>query len=111
MRALALSGRSGARSAASFRKRPSGRQRPQSRGVSERPCSAPGSRARLVVSAPEMGVLKTLARVPGARGILALSFLLGLAYSFVMPFLSVFGTREVGMSAFGFGAFMTATSL
>ena len=54
-----------------------------------------------------MGVLKTLARVPGARGILALSFLLGLAYSFVMPFLSVFGTREVGMSAFGFlGVFL-----
>jgi SET family sugar efflux transporter-like MFS transporter len=63
------------------------------------------------VSAEKNGVLKRLARLPGARGILALSFLLGLAYSFVMPFLSVFGTREVGMSAFGFGAFMTATSL
>lgn len=57
------------------------------------------------------GVVKTLARIRGARGILALSLLLGLAYSFVMPFMSMFGTREVGMSAFGFGVFMTTTSV
>jgi SET family sugar efflux transporter-like MFS transporter len=57
------------------------------------------------------GVLTTFARTPGALPILALSLLLGLAYSFVLPFMSLFGTREVGMSPFGFGAFMTATSL
>jgi MFS transporter, SET family, sugar efflux transporter len=56
-------------------------------------------------------VLTTLARTSGALPILGLSLLLGLAYSFVLPFMSLFGTREVGMSALGFGAFMTATSL
>src|SRR6188768_3058578 len=56
-------------------------------------------------------VLTTFARTTGALPILALSLLLGLAYSFVLPFMSLFGTREVGMSPFGFGAFMTATSL
>ncbi len=45
------------------------------------------------------------------RVLLALNFLLGLAYSFVVPFLSMFGTREVGMSEFAFGVFMVATAL
>ncbi len=40
-----------------------------------------------------------------------LCILLGLAYSFVVPFMSLFGTREVGMSPFGFGVFMTITSI
>lgn len=56
-------------------------------------------------------VLTTFARTAGALPILGLSLLLGLAYSFVLPFMSLFGTREVGMSAFGFGVFMTTTSL
>lgn len=56
-------------------------------------------------------VLTTLVRTPGALPVLALSLLLGLAYSFVSPFMSLFGTREVGMSAFGFGVFMTASGL
>jgi SET family sugar efflux transporter-like MFS transporter len=55
-------------------------------------------------------VLKTFWRTPGVAPILALSLLLGLAYSFVLPFMSLFGTREVGMSPFGFGVFMTLTS-
>lgn len=35
---------------------------------------------------------------------------LGLGVSFVTPFLSLFGTEEVGMSLWGFGAFMTANA-
>ena len=61
---------------------------------------------------PDLGdVLRTLLRTPGVVPILALSLLLGLAYSFVLPFMSLFGTREVGMSTFEFGLFMTTTSL
>ncbi|MFZ5495891.1 MAG: sugar efflux transporter [Verrucomicrobiota bacterium] len=45
-------------------------------------------------------------------GIMALSNLvLGMAYSFVAPFYSMFGTIEVGMSNWVFGVFMTVTSL
>jgi MFS transporter, SET family, sugar efflux transporter len=45
-------------------------------------------------------------------GIMAASNLvLGMAYSFVAPFYSMFGTIEVGMSNWVFGVFMTVTSL
>ncbi|HEY8994852.1 MAG TPA: sugar efflux transporter [Lacunisphaera sp.] len=45
-------------------------------------------------------------------GIIVLSNLvLGMAYSFVAPFYSMFGTIEVGMSNWVFGVFMTITSL
>jgi MFS transporter, SET family, sugar efflux transporter len=44
-------------------------------------------------------------------GLLVGSFLLGLASSFVVPFLSLWGTREIGMTPFVFGAFMTSTAL
>jgi MFS transporter, SET family, sugar efflux transporter len=56
-------------------------------------------------------VLRTLIGTAGALPILALSLLLGLGYSFVMPFISLFGTKEVGMSPLGFGLFMTASSI
>ena len=39
------------------------------------------------------------------------SLLLGLAYSFIVPFLSLFGTVEVGMRPMVFSVFMAATSL
>jgi SET family sugar efflux transporter-like MFS transporter len=52
-----------------------------------------------------------LGTTPGLLVVLFLSILLGLAYSFVVPFMSMFGTREVGMSHFGFGLFMTVTSV
>lgn len=39
------------------------------------------------------------------------SVLLGLAYSFIVPFMSLFGTVEVGMTPFVFGIFMTVTTL
>lgn len=54
---------------------------------------------------------RVLFRTPGLLVVLFLSILLGLAYSFVVPFMSMFGTREVGMSHFGFGVFMTVNSL
>lgn len=45
-------------------------------------------------------------------GIMAVSNLvLGMAYSFVAPFYSMFGTIEVGMSNWVFSVFMTITSL
>ncbi len=43
--------------------------------------------------------------------LLTCNVLVGLAYSFVAPFQSMFGTREVGMSPFVFATFMTVTSL
>lgn len=54
---------------------------------------------------------RAIVTVPGLLVVLFLSILLGLAYSFVVPFMSMFGTREVGMSHFGFGVFMTVTSV
>jgi SET family sugar efflux transporter-like MFS transporter len=45
------------------------------------------------------------------RGVILLGVVLGLAYSFVGPFMSLFGTEEVGMSPLAFGVFMTATSV
>jgi MFS transporter, SET family, sugar efflux transporter len=54
---------------------------------------------------------RALVTTPGLLVVLFLSVLLGLAYSFVVPFMSMFGTREVGMSHFGIGVFMTTTSV
>lgn len=42
---------------------------------------------------------------------LAANVLVGVAYSFVIPFLSLFGTREVGLKPIAFSLFMTASSL
>ena len=41
--------------------------------------------------------------------VLVCNLLLGLAFSFVTPFYSMFGTIEVGMSNWTFGIFMTIT--
>ncbi len=43
--------------------------------------------------------------------VLACNLFLGLAFSFVAPFYSMFGTIEVGMSNWVFGVFMTVTSV
>jgi SET family sugar efflux transporter-like MFS transporter len=43
--------------------------------------------------------------------VLVCNLLLGLAFSFVTPFYSMFGTIEVGMSNLTFGLFMTVTSV
>lgn len=58
-------------------------------------------------------VLRATRRVleqPDLRVVLACSVVLGLAASFVLPFLSLFGTLEVHLSLAEFGAFMTATA-
>ena len=43
--------------------------------------------------------------------LLACNLVLGMAYSFVAPFYSMFGTIEVGMSNWVFGIFMTITTV
>lgn len=48
---------------------------------------------------------------PGLPGLLAMNFVLGLAYSFVVPFMSMWGTLEVKMTPWMFGVFMTVTSV
>lgn len=45
------------------------------------------------------------------RPLLVLNLLLGSGYAFVGPFMSMFGTREVGMSLWMFGVFMTLVAL
>ncbi len=50
-------------------------------------------------------------RRPGLAGLLLATFALGLAYSFVLPLLSLWGTRHVGMSVRFFGFFMVVTTL
>jgi SET family sugar efflux transporter-like MFS transporter len=45
------------------------------------------------------------------RNLLILNVLLGVSTAFVMPFMSMFGTFEVGMSLFAFGAFMTMNAV
>jgi len=54
--------------------------------------------------------LRLLWREPELRVVLFCSTLLGLAMSFVAPFLSMFGTLEVKMSLGLFGLFMTANA-
>jgi SET family sugar efflux transporter-like MFS transporter len=44
------------------------------------------------------------------RILFVLNVLLGFAYSFVLPFMSMFGTIEVGMTKMRFGVFMTLTT-
>jgi len=45
------------------------------------------------------------------RVLLLANILVGVSYSFVIPFLSLFGTREVGLEPMAFSLFMVATSL
>ena len=44
-------------------------------------------------------------------GLLGSAFALGLAFAFVSPFLSLWGTQEIGMQPVVFGLYMTVTSL
>ncbi|HTV17600.1 MAG TPA: sugar efflux transporter [Polyangiaceae bacterium] len=57
------------------------------------------------------GGLGSIARHPRLIALLASSFLLGSASSFVVPFMSLWGTVHIGMTALGFGLFMTSTAL
>jgi len=59
---------------------------------------------------PALARLGFVREKPELKNAIWLSFVLGLAYAFVAPFLSLFGTDEVGMSPLEFGVFMTLTS-
>jgi SET family sugar efflux transporter-like MFS transporter len=48
---------------------------------------------------------------PQLRRLVLLNILLGASTSFVVPFMSMFGTIEVGMTLFRFGAFMTLNAV
>lgn len=50
-------------------------------------------------------------RQPNFIGVLATMFALGMASSFVSPFLSMWGTLDIGMTPLVFGLFMMSTSL
>lgn len=52
-----------------------------------------------------------LLRQRGFVGFLGATFALGLGYSFVLPYLSLWGTSAVGFSRLEFGLFMTVTSV
>ncbi len=54
---------------------------------------------------------KLILRQPGFAGLLGATLALGIGHSFVAPFLSLWGTQEIGMRPVVFGLFMTATSL
>lgn len=54
---------------------------------------------------------KLILRVPGFAGLLACAFVLGIAFSFVAPFVSLWGLEEVGMSPTRFSIFMTLNSV
>ncbi len=55
--------------------------------------------------------LRTLFRRREFLVVLAASLVLGLAGSFVVPFMSMFGTMAVGLSPALFGGFMTVTAV
>lgn len=57
------------------------------------------------------GGLRSIVRHRQLLALLAGAFLLGNASSFVVPFLSLWGTGHIRMTPFGFGMFMTSTSL
>lgn len=50
-------------------------------------------------------------RQPGFAGLLGTAFALGLGFSFVSPFLSLWLTREIGLSPTRLGLYLTATTL
>jgi SET family sugar efflux transporter-like MFS transporter len=58
-----------------------------------------------------LGPTRTLLAHRDLFVVLVCNLLLGLAFAFVSPFYSMFGTIEVGMSNWTFGIFMTITSV
>ncbi|HEU4577092.1 MAG TPA: sugar efflux transporter [Polyangiaceae bacterium] len=57
------------------------------------------------------GAVREIASAPGFGGLLACSLVLGLASSFVLPFLSLWGTQAVGMKPLTFALFMTSNAV
>lgn len=60
---------------------------------------------------PWVSRARVIFRQPGFAGLLGSALSLGIGFSFVSPFLSLWGTRAVGMSPSGFGMYMTVTTL
>jgi len=54
---------------------------------------------------------KRILAQPNFAGLLAAAVALGVGFSFVSPFLSLWGTREIGLRPSLFGLYMTATSI
>lgn len=54
---------------------------------------------------------KRILQQPDFAGLLGSAFALGLGFSFVSPFLSLWGLQEIGMRPLTFGIYMTVTSL
>lgn len=54
--------------------------------------------------------LRAYLRRPALLGLLLTTFVLGLAYAFVVPFSSLWGRQIIGMTPVEYGAFMTVTS-
>ncbi|MES1190934.1 MAG: sugar efflux transporter [Steroidobacter sp.] len=60
---------------------------------------------------PSVSRFRVLYSQPRFRALFYLSFLLGFAYSFVLPFMSMFAINEIGMSNMQFGLFMTLNAV
>jgi len=60
---------------------------------------------------PLLAPVRTVVRHRGFMVLLACNILVGLAFAFVSPFFSMYGTIEVGMPPVVFGVFMTVTSV
>jgi MFS transporter, SET family, sugar efflux transporter len=76
------------------------------------PLAKAGDSARGRGAFGQIGVaLAHLVKNRDMRLLLVCNCALGMGVSFVVPFMSLFGTREVGMSLSGFGVFMTANAV
>lgn len=58
-----------------------------------------------------LGFVRRLLADRDLRVLLLANVLVGVAYSFVIPFMSLFGTREIGLRPVPFSLFLTANSL
>lgn len=67
--------------------------------------SLPARMSRLLLAT------RSILRQPGFPGLLLTCFVLGLAHSFVLPYLSLWGEQDIGMDKLQYGLFMTVTTL
>lgn len=109
-----------------MRNRAVGDNRPHPPGARNDPCAARGSWLIWLLLAPlrrfpggprgpatlsPSPTTQSLLKTPTFLGLLATTAALGMAFSFVLPFLSLWGTTRVGFTPVQFGAFMTAVTL
>ena len=74
-------------------------------------CLREAFRSVLTNSLSPTSTTQFLLKTPRFLGLLASTSALGMAFSFVVPFLSLWGTTRVGFTPVQFGAFMTAVTL